>query len=125
LPGGGPERGEQHEGAATFDDAAEERETGAASASTTPKPSSSRDNPDRSVPASPDALVTLATMTMDTYGHLFENRLDEVADAMDAALSVARKARESALTSDGAVASAGSGVAPGRSDRPGRGPGQR
>jgi len=26
-----------------------------------------------------------ATMTLDTYGHLFENRLDEVADAMDLA----------------------------------------
>ena len=24
-----------------------------------------------------------ATMKMDTYGHLFENRLDEVADALD------------------------------------------
>lgn len=26
-----------------------------------------------------------ATMTMDTYGHLFEDRLDEISDAMDAA----------------------------------------
>lgn len=26
-----------------------------------------------------------ATMTLDTYRHLFENRLDEVADAMDLA----------------------------------------
>ena len=26
-----------------------------------------------------------ASMTLDTYGHLFENRLDEVADAMDLA----------------------------------------
>jgi hypothetical protein len=26
-----------------------------------------------------------ATMTMDTYGHLFENRLDEVADTLDRA----------------------------------------
>ena len=26
-----------------------------------------------------------ATMTMDTYGHLFENRLDEVADALNRA----------------------------------------
>jgi hypothetical protein len=26
-----------------------------------------------------------ATMTMDTYGHLFENRLDEVADALERA----------------------------------------
>jgi len=26
-----------------------------------------------------------ATMTMDTYGHLFENRLDEVGDALDRA----------------------------------------
>jgi hypothetical protein len=38
-----------------------------------------------------------ATMTMDTYRHLFENRLDEVANAMDAARSVARAARESAF----------------------------
>ncbi|WP_407942035.1 hypothetical protein [Nocardiopsis codii] len=26
-----------------------------------------------------------ATMTLDRYGHLFPDRLDEVADAMDAA----------------------------------------
>jgi hypothetical protein len=52
-----------------------------------------------------------ATMTMDTYGHLFENRLDEVADAMDAARSAARAARESALETAQAVAPAGSGVA--------------
>ena len=37
-----------------------------------------------------------ATMTMDTYGHLLESRLDEVADAMDADRSSARAARESA-----------------------------
>jgi hypothetical protein len=52
-----------------------------------------------------------ATMTMDTYGHLFENRLDDVADAMDAARSAARAARESALETAQAVAPAGSGVA--------------
>ena len=28
-----------------------------------------------------------ATLTMDTYGHLFGNRLDEVADALDRARS--------------------------------------
>ncbi len=38
-----------------------------------------------------------ATMTMDTYGHLFHNRLDEVADAMDLARSAAQeRARQSA-----------------------------
>ena len=52
-----------------------------------------------------------ATMTMDTYGHLFENRLDEVADAMDAARSAARAARDSALETAQPVALAGSGVA--------------
>jgi hypothetical protein len=31
-----------------------------------------------------------ATMTLDTYGHLFEDRLDEVAAAMDAARSAQR-----------------------------------
>ena len=34
-----------------------------------------------------------ATMTLDTYGHLFEDRLDEVGDAMDAARSAAQKRR--------------------------------
>ena len=32
-----------------------------------------------------------ATMTLDTYGHLFADRLDEVADAMDSACSGALK----------------------------------
>ena len=32
-----------------------------------------------------------ATMTLDTYGHLFEDRLDEVADAMDRARTAARR----------------------------------
>jgi hypothetical protein len=45
-----------------------------------------------------------ATMTMDTYGHLFENRLDEVAEAMDAARATARAAAD-------AVAHAPPGVA--------------
>ena len=31
-----------------------------------------------------------ATMTLDTYGHLFEHRLDEVADAMDLARTTER-----------------------------------
>ena len=32
-----------------------------------------------------------ATMTLDTYGHLFENRLDEVADALDRARILAQE----------------------------------
>ncbi len=35
-----------------------------------------------------------ATMTLDTYGHLFEDRLDEVGDAMDRAREAARQRRE-------------------------------
>ena len=34
-----------------------------------------------------------ATMTLDTYGHLFEDRLDEVASAMDTARNAARAPR--------------------------------
>lgn len=34
-----------------------------------------------------------ATMTLDTYGHLFEDRLDEVGDALDAARTAARRRR--------------------------------
>jgi hypothetical protein len=34
-----------------------------------------------------------ATMTLDTYGHLFEDRLDEVASAMDAAREAAQQRR--------------------------------
>ena len=34
-----------------------------------------------------------ATMTLDTYGHLFEDRLDEVAAAMDAARGAERAKR--------------------------------
>jgi integrase len=34
-----------------------------------------------------------ATMTLDTYGHLFEDRLNEVGDAMDAAREAARARR--------------------------------
>ena len=37
-----------------------------------------------------------ATMTLDTYGHLFEDRLDEVGDALDAARAAAQQ-RRSAL----------------------------
>ncbi len=37
-----------------------------------------------------------ATMTLDTYRHLFEDRLDEVGDRMDAAREAAQ-ARRSAL----------------------------
>ena len=36
-----------------------------------------------------------ATMTLDTYGHLFEDRLDEVGSAMDAARSAAQQRRGS------------------------------
>ena len=36
-----------------------------------------------------------ATMTLDTYGHLFEDRLDEVGDALDRAHTAAREHRES------------------------------
>ena len=32
-----------------------------------------------------------ATMTMDTYGHLFESRLDEVGDALDRARILAQQ----------------------------------
>ena len=32
-------------------------------------------------------------MTLDTYGHLFEDRLDEVGDAMDQARDAARERR--------------------------------
>jgi hypothetical protein len=40
-----------------------------------------------------------ATMTLDTYGHLLEDRLDEVGSAMDAARTAAqaRRTRVSAL----------------------------
>ena len=34
-----------------------------------------------------------ATMTLDTYGHLFEDRLDEVGEAMDRAWDAARRRR--------------------------------
>jgi hypothetical protein len=34
-----------------------------------------------------------ATMTLDTYGHLFDDRLDEVGEAMDAACAAARERR--------------------------------
>ena len=34
-----------------------------------------------------------ATMTLDTYGHLFEDRLDEVGDALDAARAAAQQRR--------------------------------
>ncbi len=39
-----------------------------------------------------------ATMTLDTYGHLFPDRLDEVADAMDAGRMKAAAARAKTLT---------------------------
>ena len=49
-----------------------------------------------------------ATMTLDTYGHLFEDRLDEVGDAMDRARAAARERRMKLRT----VAQGESSVAP-------------
>jgi hypothetical protein len=49
-----------------------------------------------------------ATMTLDTYGHLFEDRLDEVGDAMDRGREAARIRR----TELRAVAQGDSAVAP-------------
>jgi hypothetical protein len=49
-----------------------------------------------------------ATMTLDTYGHLFDDRLDEVGDAMDRARTAARD-RQTRLTRP---SRAGAGVAP-------------
>ena len=49
-----------------------------------------------------------ATMTLDTYGHLFEDRLDEVAAAMDAARAAERTKRPS---DPGSVANAPAAVA--------------
>ena len=48
-------------------------------------------------------------MTLDTYGHLFENRLDEVADARDAARDAER---ERGLRATDIVAAALPAVAP-------------
>jgi len=49
-----------------------------------------------------------AAMTMDVYGHLFHDRLDEVADALDnaraEAAEAARKAFSAVATPDSAVA---------------------
>ncbi len=45
-----------------------------------------------------------AAMTLDTYGHLFENRLDEVADAMDLARTNSRQAASVAIHALPAVA---------------------
>jgi predicted transcriptional regulator len=42
-----------------------------------------------------------ATMTLDLYGHLFPDRLDTVADAMDAARTVALEAAVRAGTGPG------------------------
>jgi integrase len=57
-----------------------------------------------------------ATMTMDTYGHLFENRLDDIAEALDAARTAARSAApktpDPAVTADAVIAPAGSRVPP-------------
>ena len=49
-----------------------------------------------------------ATMTLDTYGHLFEDRLDEVGDAMDRARAAARERRTKLRT----VAQGETAVAP-------------
>ena len=50
-----------------------------------------------------------ATMTLDTYGHLFEDRLDEVAAAVDAARAAERAKRSTELEP---VAQAPPAVAP-------------
>ena len=50
-----------------------------------------------------------ATMTIDTYGHLFENRLDEVADALDAARITVRSR---ALSGGPETPPAGAGAQP-------------
>lgn len=42
-----------------------------------------------------------ATMTLDLYGHLFPDRLDTVADALDAARSAALEASAQAGTESG------------------------
>ncbi len=47
-------------------------------------------------------------MTLDTYGHLFEDRLDEVGDAMDRARTAARERRTQLCL----VAAKDPGVAP-------------
>ena len=38
-----------------------------------------------------------ATVTLDTHGHLFDDRLDEVGAAMDAARTAARACREATV----------------------------
>ena len=52
-----------------------------------------------------------ATMTLDLYGHLMDDQLDEVADAMDAARARGRARRaEGSVTSLPAMSSAGRGA---------------
>ena len=45
-----------------------------------------------------------ATMTLDTYGHLFENRLDELADAIDVARDIERQAAPAVAPAERPVA---------------------
>jgi integrase len=46
-----------------------------------------------------------ATMTLDLYGHLFDDRLDEVADALDRAANESTPHRDNVLAMPGAIAS--------------------
>ncbi len=52
-----------------------------------------------------------AAMTMDVYGHLFSDRLDEVADALDHARTEAAKAPRATKEPAVAVANTPNGVA--------------
>jgi integrase len=47
-----------------------------------------------------------ATMTLDLYGHLFDNRLDEVADALDRAAQASTMRRDNVLAMPNAPAAA-------------------
>jgi hypothetical protein len=44
-------------------------------------------------------------MTLDLYGHLFDDRLDEVADALDRAANESTPHRDNVLAMPGAIAS--------------------
>lgn len=44
-----------------------------------------------------------ATMTLDLYGHLFADQLDEVADRMDVAARISQQSRAAASWTDSAT----------------------
>ncbi len=46
-----------------------------------------------------------ATMTLDLYGHLFNDRLDEVAEALDRAARASTRARDNVVAMSRAAAS--------------------